>query len=70
MSGFKNLGRNAIKPIAVILVEIILKARDYCAEHTKRLLEQAMIGGMFAIFPDASTQGLVEAYIGSSWADK
>ncbi|SFM74584.1 DNA polymerase I-3'-5' exonuclease and polymerase domains [Nitrosomonas communis] len=61
---------NTIKPIAVIHDEIILAAREDCAEHAKQLLEKAMVEGMLAIFPAASTSGLVEAHIGNSWADK
>ena len=59
-----------IKPIAVIHDEIILEARSDCAEQAKQLLEEAMISAMLAIFPEASTQDLVEAHIGNSWADK
>jgi hypothetical protein len=29
-----------------------------------------MTAGMLDVFPDASTKGLVEAHIGTSWADK
>ena len=61
---------DTIKPIAVIHDEIIVKATDACAEQAKQLLEEAMVGGMLAIFPTASTHDLVEAHIGSSWADK
>ena len=61
---------DTIKPIAVIHDEIIVKATDACAEQAKQLLEEAMVGGMLAIFPTASTHDLVEAHIGNSWADK
>jgi hypothetical protein len=29
-----------------------------------------MVAGMLAVFPEASTVGLVEAQIGPSWAEK
>ncbi|HNP52858.1 MAG TPA: DNA polymerase, partial [Nitrosomonas nitrosa] len=61
---------DTIRPIAVIHDEIILMAREDCAENAKQLLENAMVEGMLAIFPEASTIGLVEAHIGDSWADK
>lgn len=61
---------DAIKPIAVIHDEIILEVRDDCVEQAKQLLEEAMIDGMLAIFPEASITDLVEAHIGNSWADK
>jgi DNA polymerase-1 len=59
-----------IKPIAVIHDEIILEVRNDCAEQAEKLLEEAMKSAMLAIFPEASTQDLVEAHIGDSWADK
>jgi len=66
-----ELGQSlTIKPIAVIHDEIILEVRDDCAEQAKQLLEAAMIEGMLTIFPEASVTDLVEAHIGSSWADK
>jgi DNA polymerase-1 len=61
---------DTIKPIAVIHDEIILEARNDCAKQAKQLLEAAMVDGMLTIFPKASTQDLVEAHIGNSWADK
>ena len=57
-------------PIAVIHDEIILEADVTSAEQCASLLEQSMIEGMLTIFPDASTNGLVEVKIGKSWADK
>lgn len=61
---------DTIRPIAVIHDEIILMAREDCAEHAEQLLEKAMVDGMLAIFPEASTRDLVDAHIGDSWADK
>ena len=58
------------KPIAVIHDELIIESSLSDAPDVQRVLEEAMTQGMLEIFPEASTLGLVEAKIVSSWADK
>lgn len=60
----------AVQPVAVIHDEIILEARSDWAGQAKTMLETAMVEAMLEVFPDAPTRDLVEAHIGSSWADK
>ncbi len=59
-----------IKPIAIIHDEILLEVHEDYTKQAKELLENAMIAGMLAVFPNAATQDLVEAHIGKTWADK
>ena len=56
--------------LAVIHDEIIVECAPALGEHVKALLEESMIAGMLAIFPEASTIGLVEAHLAHSWAGK
>ena len=58
------------KPIAVIHDEVIVESSLDDAPRVIKVLEDAMVQGMLDVFPDASTLGLVEANIASSWADK
>ena len=39
-------------------------------EDSPIMLIKAMVDGMLAIFPEASTRDLVDAHICDSWADK
>jgi P4 family phage/plasmid primase-like protien len=57
-------------PIAVVHDEVILEASEADAPEAARILEECMVAGMLDVFPDATIQGLVEAHIGKSWADK
>ena len=58
------------KPIAVIHDEVIVESSLNDAPRVIKVLEDAMVQGMLDVFPEASTLGLVEANISSSWADK
>lgn len=58
------------KPIAVVHDEILLDVSQDDAEQASKALEEAMVAGMLSIFPDASTNGLVEANVARTWADK
>ena len=58
------------KPIAVIHDEVIVESSFEEAPQVAKVLETAMVQGMLDVFPDASTLGLVEANMASSWADK
>ena len=58
------------KPIAVIHDEVIVESPLEDAPQVAKVLEAAMVQGMLDVFPEASTLGLVEANIASSWADK
>jgi DNA polymerase-1 len=58
------------RPIAVIHDEIILETSLQDAPQALKALEEAMTQGMLDVFPDASTIGLVEAKIASSWEEK
>lgn len=57
-------------PIAVVHDEIIVETSLEDAAKVQAALEEAMTSGMLAIFPEAATEGLVEAHVGESWADK
>ena len=37
--------------------------------YAKTALEKAMVDGMLAVFPDASTKNLVESKAGRNWAE-
>lgn len=50
--------------------EIVLEVGDADVSRAKTVLEECMTAGMLDVFPTASTQGLVEARTGKSWADK
>ncbi len=58
-----------VKLVNVIHDEIVLEAAKEVSEQTKEILQKAMIDGMLKIFPDAATNGLVEANVGDNWAD-
>jgi DNA polymerase I-like protein with 3'-5' exonuclease and polymerase domains len=57
-------------PVAAVHDEIILEVAEGDAAEAARRLEESMVAGMLDIFPDAATNGLVEARVGQSWADK
>jgi DNA polymerase-1 len=57
-------------PVAVVHDEIIVEASEADALEVTRVLEASMVAGMLDVFPNASTHGLVEAHVGTSWADK
>ncbi len=64
------LGDLDAKPICVIHDEVVVETSPADAPKVQKALEEAMIQGMLDIFPDASTNGLVDAHIAASWADK
>lgn len=49
--------------------EILLEASEQDAIAAKSALERAMMEGFQAMFPDAPTLNLVDAHIGSNWAE-
>jgi DNA polymerase I-like protein with 3'-5' exonuclease and polymerase domains len=57
-------------PVAVVHDEIIVETTEAQAEAVARIMEESMVAGMLDLFPNASTNGLVEAHIGRTWADK
>jgi hypothetical protein len=54
----------------VVHDEVIVEAVQEHAADAARVLEESMVAGMLDVFPDAATNGLVEAHVGRSWADK
>jgi DNA polymerase I len=56
--------------VAVVHDELIVEAAEADAAVAARVLEEGMTAGMLDVFPEASVKGLVEARVGSSWADK
>ena len=58
------------KPIAVIHDEVIVETSLTDAPQVVKALEDAMVQGMLDVFPKASTLGLVDANIASTWAEK
>jgi DNA polymerase-1 len=65
----KLAGLDAV-PVAVVHDEIIIEAALADAPAVALAVEAAMVAGMLEIFPEAATLGLVEAHVGTSWADK
>ena len=65
----KHLERLDAKLVNVVHDEIILEVAEKDAVRAKNAVEKAMIEGMKAIFPDASTLNLVEATVGKNWGD-
>ena len=57
-------------PVAVVHDEVIVEAAEADAPEAARLVEEGMVAGMLDVFPEAATNGLVEARVGGSWADK
>jgi DNA polymerase-1 len=57
------------KLVNVVHDEIVLEVAKRDAPRTEQAVEKAMIEGMLAMFPDASTVGLVEAKAGVNWAE-
>ena len=57
-------------PVAVVHDELIVEVAEGDAELAKRLVVRSMAEGMLAVFPDAATEGLVEAHVVRSWAEK
>ena len=58
------------EPVAVVHDEVIVECAQEAAGVVLGLLEQSMIQGFKDIFPDAPVNGLVEASMGQTWADK
>ncbi len=57
-------------PVAVVHDELVVEAAEGDADRAKRLVERSMVEGMLAVFPGATTKGLVEARVARSWAEK
>ena len=55
--------------VNVIHDEFVVEALGEHAQLAKNAIEKAMTEGMLTIFPHATTINLVEAHIGTSWAD-
>jgi len=54
--------------VASVHDELIVECDEQCADEVMVLLEEAMVYGFTKIFPDAPTNGLVEARKANSWA--
>ena len=54
--------------VASIHDELIVECDEQCADEVMVLLEEAMVYGFTQIFPEAPTNGLVEARKAKSWA--
>jgi len=63
-----STGINA-KMVNIVHDEIILEVAEEHAGAACSILEEAMIEGMLFVFPEAFTNGLVEAAIGDNWAE-
>jgi DNA polymerase I-like protein with 3'-5' exonuclease and polymerase domains len=59
-------------PVAVVHDELVVEAAEAEneAELVARLVERSMEEGMLVVFPDAATEGLVQARVVRSWAKK
>ena len=55
--------------VNIVHDELVLEVVEADADRATVAVEAAMIEGMLEIFPDASTVGLVEAHVGSNWAE-
>ena len=49
--------------------EIVLEVANNDVDRAKAALEKAMVDGMLAVFPEASTKNLVESKAGKNWAE-
>ncbi len=63
-----------LQPLNAMLVnvvhdEVVVEVAEDQAEEAKAHVEQAMIEGILDIFPEASTRGLVDAHVGTNWAE-
>ena len=57
------------KPVNIVHDEIVLEVANTDIERAKAALEKAMVDGMLAVFPQASTRNLVESKAGNNWAE-
>ena len=57
------------KLVNVVHDEIVLEVAEQDTEGAKEAVEKAMVEGMLAMFPSASTEGLVETKSGENWAE-
>ena len=57
------------KLVNVVHDELVLEVAESDLDRTRDALEQAMVAGMLAVFPNAPTEGLVDASVGQDWAD-
>lgn len=64
----RNLRGLAAQLVNIVHDELVVEASEQEAAAVQRALEEAMVAGMLAIFPTASTRGLVEAHVGPNWA--
>lgn len=54
--------------VNIIHDEIVLEVSEEDMFKAMEAVEKAMIDGMLAIFPQASTKGLVDINVGDNWA--
>ena len=54
--------------VASVHDELIVECDEQCADEVMVLLEEAMVYGFTKIFPEAPTNGMVEARKAKSWA--
>ncbi len=55
--------------VNIVHDELVLEAAEDAVEAVGEAVEKAMVEGMLAIFPEATTRDLVEASDGPNWAD-
>jgi len=57
------------KLVNIVHDEIVLEVDNKDIDRAKAALEKAMVEGMLAVFPHASTRNLVESKAGNNWAE-
>ena len=61
---------NDARLVAVVHDEVVVEVNAEDALHLKGMVEKALVDGMLRVFPGATTNSLVEASIGQTWAEK
>ena len=57
------------KLVNVVHDELVVESAEEDVPEVKLAVERAMVRGMLAIFPGATTSGLVKAESGTNWAE-
>ena len=55
--------------VNIVHDELVVESAEEDVPEVKSIVERAMVQGMLAIFPGATTRGLVEAASGTNWAE-
>ena len=64
-----HLGALDAKLVNIVHDELVLEVAEEDVAAAKTAVEEAMVEGMLAIFPEATTRNLVEAMDGPNWAE-